>query len=337
MIGTVEYLYNRDVNGVYYINANLPAAQSAFTGVDGRPRWLSNRINNVPGNQITNAIVLKNQSIGRSWNIATSLSKNTNFGLNLKGAYSYGESKNTVDPGSIAAGSWTGNPMSGDPNNPGLGYSSNSPGHRFFLRASFTKEYFRFGATSVAFYWETRTLGNTSYTFAGDMNGDGATGNDLIYIPRDQSEMNFASFTSGGRTFTAAEQASAFEAYIQQDAYLREHRGEHAERGAVFLPLVSRGDLSVTQDLFTSLMGRRHAGQIRIDILNFTNMLNHDWGVGQRVIQNQILTNASVDAQGRPSYRMNTFSGDLVRQTFQRTTTFNDVYSFMISFRYTFN
>ena len=39
LIGTVEYIYNRDVNGVYYINANLPAAQSAFVGADNRPRW----------------------------------------------------------------------------------------------------------------------------------------------------------------------------------------------------------------------------------------------------------------------------------------------------------
>ena len=29
-----EFVYNKDVNGIYYINANLPAAQSAFTGVD---------------------------------------------------------------------------------------------------------------------------------------------------------------------------------------------------------------------------------------------------------------------------------------------------------------
>ena len=28
--GTVEFLYNKDVNGIYYINANLPAAQSTF-------------------------------------------------------------------------------------------------------------------------------------------------------------------------------------------------------------------------------------------------------------------------------------------------------------------
>ena len=33
IIGTAEFLYNKDVNGIYY-NANLPAAQSAFTGAD---------------------------------------------------------------------------------------------------------------------------------------------------------------------------------------------------------------------------------------------------------------------------------------------------------------
>ena len=26
MIGTAEFIYNKDVNGVYYFNANLPAA-----------------------------------------------------------------------------------------------------------------------------------------------------------------------------------------------------------------------------------------------------------------------------------------------------------------------
>ncbi len=32
----------------------------------------------------------------------------------------------------------------------------------------------------------------------------GGTSNDLIYIPRDTSEMNFEQFTSSGTTFTAA-------------------------------------------------------------------------------------------------------------------------------------
>jgi hypothetical protein len=38
----------------------------------------------------------------------------------------------------------------------------------------------------VSFFWESRTIGNASYTFAGDLNGDGGTSNDLIYIPRDR-------------------------------------------------------------------------------------------------------------------------------------------------------
>jgi hypothetical protein len=349
MVGTMEFLYNRDVNGIYYINANLPAAQSAFVGADSRPRWTGpscttaspnpciNRINNAPGNQVSNAIVLKNQDVGKSWNLAASLSK-TGRHLAIKGAYSYGEARNTVDPGSIAFGSWAGNAHSGDPNNPGVGFSSNSPGHRVFALVSYTNDYFDFGATSISVFWEARNGSNTSYVFAGDMNGDGATNSDLIYIHRDTSEMNFQQFThTNGRVFTAAEQAAAWEQYIQQDGYLSKHRGEYAERGAVFLPFLKRMDLSITQDLFTNIRGKRNAFQIRADILNFGNLLNSDWGVGQRVIRNQILTNPGADTQGRATYRLAVVDNELLTRSFERTAGLSDAYSFMISLRYTFN
>ena len=349
MIGTGEFIYNRDVNGVYYINANLPAAQSAFVGVDNRPRWTgtacatptvgpcATRLNNAAGNQITNAIVLKNQNEGRSWNLAASVLKSLNQGVIVKAAYSYGVSRNTVDPGSVAAGSFTGNAMSGDPNNPGLAYSSNSPGHRFFVTGSYTKQYFGFGGTTVSAFWEARTISNASYVFAGDMNSDTASGNDLIYIHRDQSEMNFAQFTLGTRTFTAAEQAAAWDAYIAQDKYLSKHRGEYAERGAVFLPMLKRMDFSVSQDVFHSLSGHRHSGQIRLDVTNFGNMLNSNWGVSQRLIQNQILTNGGADLQGRATYRMAVVNGALPTSSLQTTTFATDVYTLMLSFRYNFN
>ncbi len=350
IIGTAEYIYNRDVNGVYYINANLPAAQSAFAGADDRMRWTGTscatatsgpcvtRINNAPGNQITNAIVLKNQNIGRSWNASGSLMKTLQAGLSIRGAYSYGVARNTIDPGSVASGSWTTNAISGDPNNPGLGYSSNSPGHRVFVATSYSKEYFGFGATTVSAFWEARTISNTSYVFSGDMNGDTATSNDLIYIPRDQTEMNFQQFTgTGGRVFTAAEQSAAWDAYISQDQYLSKHRGEYAERNAVFLPMVKRMDLSLSQDLFHTISGKRHSGQIRLDITNFGNLLNSNWGVGQRLIQNQILTNAPADAQGRASYRLAVVNNALPTTSLQTTTFAADVYQLMLSFRYNFN
>jgi hypothetical protein len=114
-----------DVNGVYYINANLAPANTAFSGPDNRPRWTTgNRIN---GN-VANAVVLKNQNEGRSWNLSGTLEKTIRAGFFVKVAYSYGEAKNTVDPGSIAFGSWNNNQHQGDPNNPGLAFSGASAG-----------------------------------------------------------------------------------------------------------------------------------------------------------------------------------------------------------------
>lgn len=336
--GTAEFLYNRDVNGVYYINANLPAPQSGFAGADPRPRYTSTRINS----QVQNAVVLKNQNVGRSWNLAFSAAKNFTGGF-MKSAYSYGEAKNTVDPGSIAFGSWNNNQHPGDPNNPGLGYAAGSPGHRFFLSGSYGREYFGFGATTVSVFYEARTIGNASYVFSGDLNGDGGTLNDLIYIPRDASEMNFQTFTASGRTYTAADQAAAWNAYIEQDDYLREHRGEYAQRGAVFLPLVHRLDFSVAQDLYASLKGRRHSFQFRADFINFGNLLNNSWGVAQRLVSNSPLvvpTSAQggpLDAQGRAQYRMRVVNNELMSRSYEQTADLLDVWRIQFMIRYTFN
>lgn len=332
-VGTLELLYGRDVNGIYYINANLPAAQTRFSGADKRPRWTSNRINS----NISNAIVLKNQDVGSSYSIGGSLERAFENGLYIKAAYNYGRSRNTVDPGSIAGGTFFNNPHSGDPNNPGLGYSGLSQGHRSFLALSYRREYFDFGATSLSLFAERRTLGNTSYSFSGDLNGDGGFSNDLIYIPRNTSEMNFEQFTSSGRTFTAAEQAAAWEAFIQQDDYLKAHRGQYAERGAVFLPQVLRADLRVTQELFRDIVGRRNSLQLRLDILNVGNLINKNWGLGQRLVTNQPLIARGADANGAARYRLRNFGSSLITKTFQQTAGIGDVYRIQLGLRYSFN
>jgi hypothetical protein len=352
---TTEYLFNKDVNGIFYLNANLPAAQTSFAGVDARPRWTANRINNTSP-IITAAYVMKNESVGRSWNISEMLSKTLYHGLTLKGAYSYGMSRNTIDPGSNASGTWLSNEIAADPNNPGLGIDNAAQGHRVFAQVSYTREYFGFGATTISSFFEAKPSypnfsTTASYVFAGDMNGDGAAGNDLIYIPKNTSEMNFSPFTLGSRTFTADEQAQAFETYINQDKYLSKHRGEYATRGGVFYPMMKRMDLSLVQDVFKNLAGKRNAGQFRIDITNFGNLLNQNWGVSQRLVVPvtaangaQILTNPAVDAQGRATYRLAVANGQLVTKSFQSNTLLSsnqtsgsDVYQFMLSFRYSFN
>ena len=105
----------------------------------------------------------------------------------------------------------------------------------------------------------------------------------------------------------------------------------------MFLPLLHKLDFSLTQDVFKNIKGRRNAGQFRIDIQNAGNLLNSDWGVGQRVIRNNILTTPLADAQGRLSYRMQVLNNQLVSQTFESTANLVDVYQFMLSFRYSFN
>jgi len=342
IVGTAELLYSRDVNGLSYINANLPAAQSAFSGADTRPRWTNNRING----KVPNAIVLQNNAEGYSWNIAGSLEKPFANGLFVKGAYSYGEAKNSVDPGSIAAGSWQNNGHANDPNNPELSYSATSPGHRVFAAVSYRREFLPIGPTSISLFWEGRTIGNASYLYASDLNGDGGT-NDLIYIPRDVSEMNFVQYTQGAsggrpaRTFTAQEQAEAWDAYIEQDDYLSSRRGQYAERNGLFLPMQFRADLSIAQDLSTVFAGVTNGLQIRADILNFTNMLNKNWGLAQRAVSTQPLTNTGVDAQGRATYRLRNIatpdSFELMDETFEKTATVNDVWRMQLSLRYTFN
>jgi hypothetical protein len=331
IVGTGEFIYSKDINGISYINANLPAPQTNFVGADTRPRWTSNRI--YPN--VADATVLGNENTGYSWNISGALEKRFRQGF-LKGAYSYGASRNTVDPGSIAFGSWTGNPIARDPNNPQVADTEYYPGHRVFLAGTYRLEYLKFGATSLSFFWQGITNGVASYTYSSDLNGDGAFQNDLIYIPRDTSEMNFQPFTSGGHLYTAAEQAQAWNAYIAQDPYLSKHRGQYAERNGVRIPMVFHLDFSVAQDIFRNLGGKRHSLQFRADFLNFSNLLNHDWGVGQRLVNSQPLTNPGVDAQGRATYRMRVINGALMNQTFQTTAFLTDVYQIQFSLKYSF-
>jgi hypothetical protein len=353
LVATAEAVYGRDVNGVYYINANLPAAQGRFTGADRRPRWVDvtgrtpapnpSRINQ----NIVAAYVLKNQTVGYNYNLSASLEKAFRSGLFAKAAYNYGVARNTIDPGSIAAGSWQGNPIAGDPNDPGLGYSQFTPAHRTILGLSYRREYLRLGATTVSLFVERSNnanffngafAGNTSYTYSGDLNGDGAAGNDLLYVPRDRSEMNFAPIAASGNVpaFTVQQQQDAFEAYIQQDPYLRARRGQYAERNAVFLPQVLRADASLAQEVFRPVFGLRNSLQLRLDVFNVTNLLNKDWGVGRQLVSNQPLAAAGADASGAALYRMRVVNGQLISRTFQRTAGVNDVFRVQLGARYTF-
>ena len=100
--------------------------------------------------------------------------------------------------------------------------------------------------------------------------------------------------------------------------------------------MVFRLDFSVAQDIFRDLGGKRHSLQFRADFLNFSNLLNHDWGVGQRLVNAQPLTNPSVDAQGRAAYRLRVVNNALMSKSLETTAFLSDVYQIQFSLRYTF-
>ena len=336
LTGTAEFLYSKDVNGIAYINANLPAAQTTFTGADARPRWTANRIYA----NVSDATVLTNQGIGSSWNLAFSVERAFRSGVFTKVGYTYGVSKNTVDAGSIASGSWTGNTIARDPNNPLAANSQFSPGPRVFAAFTYSRDFIGVGATSVSVYFDGRPAGNNNYRFSNDMNGDGAS-NDLIYVPRNQSEMNFATLTVGTcpacTIYTPAQQAAAWDAFINQDAYLSKRRGGYTQRNGVFLPMVYRADMSISQDVGRNIAGRPNQLQIRLDILNVTNLLSRDWGVGQGFVTTTPLTSAGVDAFGAPTYRLATTGGQLITKSFQKVVNTADVWRMQLGVRYMLN
>src|SRR5690606_14174766 len=133
--------------------------------------------------------------------------------------------------------------------------------------------------------------GRYTYAYTGDINRDGING-DLMYVPNNIHNLTFATELRNNAgeviyTATVEEQRAALEAYINNDKYLSARRGQYVERNGVLMPWLNRWDARILQDLFVNAGGRRHSLQISLDIQNVGNLLNPDWGIGQRVTRSE--------------------------------------------------
>ena len=126
-------------------------------------------------------------------------------------------------------------------------------------------------ATTIAAFFEYAQGGRFSYTYSGDLNGDGSGLNDLIYIPT-ESELGQMNFTSDAAR-------TAYGNFIAQDEYLSSRRGQYAERYAILSPWYSTFDIRILQDFNIKVGEQTNTLQLSIDVLNFGNLLNSDWGV----------------------------------------------------------
>ena len=305
MILTLEALFSKDVNAVVQQNMNLPEADNVFSGPDRRPRYTSNRINR----NVSSAMVLDNSSKGYQTLLTAQLTKNYSNGFSGMLAYTYNISKDvTSNPGSSAYSAWTSNLDAFNLNDPQLSHSNFAVPHRVVGSLSYRVEYLRNLATTFSVYYSGSAQGRSSVAYSNDMNGDKAY-SDLIYIPRNASELTFVDVPG---KMTAAEQAAAFQEYVDNDSYLSKRKGEYAERFGVVLPWRNRWDVKILQDVFTNFgTDRKYTLQFSLDIVNAGNLLNSDWGVGTASgLANRYgvimpLTYKTVNAGGAPTYTLN--------------------------------
>jgi hypothetical protein len=351
-VGTVEGIFSKNINEVGYYNANLAAPVGTIAGPDNRPLYAGNdngiRINN----NVSNAIVLTNTNQGYFYSTTFKLEYPFNRGLWGSFAYTHSAAYDLISPGSTASGTWqTGTKTVNGNNNQELGISNNNTPHRYVGIIGYKIDYGTKygGSTSINLGYIGEQASPFSYSYGGDLNGDLVTGNDLLYVPLKATDLRFSPITQnlGGSTlvlYTEAQQQEAFDKFIDQDPYLSKRRGQYVERNSNILPMLHRLDLSLTQDFFIKIAGKRNSFQFRADILNFTNFLNRDWGVSQRATAPNILAVAqapSVANNFTPFYTMalqtdNEGKRFLARDTFQKNASVSDVWQAQFTLRYTF-
>ncbi len=343
LIASVELLYNQTLNAVHYYNANLDTPVGTLSGNDTRPRYAATDAGVRVNDNVSMAAVLTNKNGAYNRSATFKLEKPVSKGLWGYVAYTSAKAMDYMDAGSIASGSWQSALSTTNNNDLGLSLSSNLVRNRIVgllgYRLDYGKKYG--GATTFTLAYVGSQNNPFSYIVAGDLNGDRVSNNELVFVPQKGSDVRFSSLTVGTKVYTEAEQQAAFDAFIEQDPYLSTRRGQYAERNALDLPFLHRFDLSVAQDIFVKIGGKRNAFQIRADILNFGNLLNNEWGVSQRAGAPQLLNFVSRDANNVPYYRLATqrdAAGNtyLAKDTYQYNSSVFDVWTAQLGIRYTF-
>jgi Carboxypeptidase regulatory-like domain len=270
---------------------------------------------------ITDAIVMRNSNKGYSYSITAQLRRAFENGLYLDASYTYTDARSVNDGGSIAQSIWRDRAVSGDPNANVTSYSNFLQKHRVIASGSYKREYLKHVATTVSVFYVGAAavdgFGSSrfSYLYQGDMNGDGAGGNnDLIYVPRTADDIalqdirfyapNDRNRTGVVSTYTKEQQWADLNAYIEQDKYLKDRRGQYAERNGASRPWQHRIDFRLLQDIFTNLgQDNRNTLQFSLDIFNIGNLLNKDWGIIQTPNRNNLLSFQSYGADGKPTFQ----------------------------------
>jgi hypothetical protein len=302
---TVEAQHIDTLKGIKYDNINLGAP----TGVlpDGRLAYQRNPNGTTTGTGGANParwnanpsfgqnILLTNTEKGYADNLTFAWKKPFANDWSAMVAYTISDAKD-VNPGtsSVASSSY-GNRDWINPNDDYLATSNYSIPQRLIAQLTWEHAFFGEYKTKFSAFYDGHSGAPYSWVFGNDVNGDSSF-RDLAYIPLNRTDVSFAPGTN---------QASidSFFRYMANNDQLVRQAGGIFDRNEGRAPWVNQLDLTFAQEIPGFAEG--HKGEIRLDIFNFLNLLNKDWGVEHRAsfpLERTLANVTGIDAQGRYIY-----------------------------------
>jgi hypothetical protein len=364
LIGTLEGLYTKSANNAFYQNLALAgplvdASGNPILDRNGRVRYGNlTAAGAAPSYKVTpsgrtQVLDVTNSSGDYTWSTTAQLQKS--FSMNWEGsvAYTYQQSRDVVSVTSSTQGSnyRYQRDVSGLLSDMSLTRSKYDQPHRIVA----TGTYHFPSLTDLSFIYTGNSGAPYDYTYGtnggttGDLNADGQSQNDLVYVPTDARNTSEIIFVANPATATAAQlataatQAQAFENFIASTPCLNEARGTIMTRNSCRNPWVNQLDVSLAQTLSPV---RFQNIQVRLDVINFGNLLNRNWGpqafsdqnstCGQICSATLLLTHTgNVVPAGNPAAAQGIFTFDPTFKAFNSDNASSN-YRMQLSLRYSF-
>jgi outer membrane receptor for ferrienterochelin and colicin len=276
-VATLEGIYGKELNAPYIKDLNLVDPSAKLDG-DGRDLYpAGNARLRFP--QYTNVFLLTNTNKGYQYSLTAQLQRNVAQGVSGSIAYTYAQSKDISSMNStIASTNFRNNTIINNPNSPGLTFSDWNLDHRIIGTVSYRLEYLKSMATTIGLVYNGQSGLPYTYRLNSDINNDGQAQNDAMYIPKNAGDIVLVP-TNAQDTRTPAQIYQQLNDFIEQDPYLRKHRGEYAQRNGARTPWSHIFDMHLAQDFFIKSGKTRHSLQLTFDVFNVGNLLNKNWGL----------------------------------------------------------
>jgi Carboxypeptidase regulatory-like domain len=281
---STDIAYSKDRRAMMVRNYNLGTPTGVLNSGTGDNRKIYKATDKGSGGN--NTYVFTNaKNTGYQFNVSLQAQQTFKNGWYMQGSYNYliAQDASSISA-EISSDAFDRNPILNNANEAKNSTSLYSNKHRFVL-AGIKK--FEYGAekkyaTTVSFFANWVSGDRFAYVYGGDINNDGTGTNDLFYVPTDREVdvMQFSNYTDVfGVVQVPAVQRATFKNYLATDKYLSQRRGEYTEKYAGSTPWFSQMDMRILQDVNFKSGKKKNTVQFSIDIQNFGNLLNSNWGV----------------------------------------------------------